>query len=61
MGRIRTKLTKRLTRKVMNEAEFTADFEQNKVIMDQVAKSHSKKFRNIIAGYATKLVKNKKY
>jgi small subunit ribosomal protein S17e len=61
MGRIRTKLTKRLTRKIMGEAEFTADFEANKLLLDSVAVTQSKKFRNVIAGYATKLAKSKKY
>jgi small subunit ribosomal protein S17e len=61
MGRIRTKLTKRLTRKMMGEAEFTADFEANKKLLDSIAISQSKKFRNIIAGYASKLAKAKKY
>lgn len=61
MGRIRTKLTKRLTRKVMKEAEFTGDFEKNKILLGEIAVTHSKKFRNVIAGYATKLAQVKKF
>lgn len=45
----------------MQEGEFKHDFQENKQVMDQVAKTHSKKFRNVIAGYATKLAKAKKY
>ena len=61
MGRVRHKYTKRMTRKVMENAEFTSDFEENKVTLSAIADISSKKIRNVIAGYATKLAKAKKY
>ncbi|MFT7615640.1 MAG: ribosomal protein S17E [Candidatus Woesearchaeota archaeon] len=61
MGRIRTKLTKRLTRKVMTAGEFGKSFEENKKTLGEVAIVHSKKIRNIIAGYAVKIVKSRRY
>ncbi|HLP80298.1 MAG TPA: 30S ribosomal protein S17e [Acidobacteriota bacterium] len=57
MGRIKTKRIKRYTRRVMKETEFTGEFGANKGKFMEVAKAHSKKIRNIIAGYATRLVK----
>jgi len=45
---------------VMKEsADFTPDFTNNKTVFDKVALSHSKKIRNIIAGYAARLAKKK--
>jgi small subunit ribosomal protein S17e len=58
MGRIKTKQIKRLTRMVMEESdEFTTDFAKNKEVMDKVALTRSKKIRNVVAGYAARLVK----
>ena len=58
MGRIKTKQTKRLTKMLMAETEgFTTDFEKNKKVIEQNASAMSKKMRNTIAGYATRLVK----
>lgn len=60
MGRIRSKLVKRVTRDILKQAEFTEDFEKNKQIMAETVQTNSKKFRNIIAGYAAKLTKRTK-
>ena len=60
MGRIRTQLVKRNTQKVLKAGEFTKDYTQNKEVLSKVAKTYSKKIRNIVAGYATKLTKMKK-
>ena len=61
MGRIKTKLVKRITlelvRKHLNE--FKPGFEENKVLVRQFANVENKKLRNIIAGYVTRLVKHK--
>lgn len=59
MGRIKTKLTKRKTRELLDSygEKFTADFDENKKIIAQLAEIPSKKLRNIIAGYATRLKK----
>ena len=61
MGRIKTKLTKRTTIEIMSEHadKFTDDFEKNKARVDELLDIPSKKIRNIVAGYATRLAKNK--
>ncbi len=57
MGRIKTTLTKRKTRELLQKhgEVFTTDFSQNKVLTSRYASVQSKKLRNIIAGYATRL------
>jgi small subunit ribosomal protein S17e len=59
MGRIKTKLSKALTNEVFEKynSEFTTDFEKNKAVINEVEVGASKKIRNIIAGYATRLKK----
>ena len=59
MGRIKTKLIKRTTEELFgkNSAEFTNDFEDNKKTVDSKLSISSKKMRNIIAGYATRMKK----
>ena len=60
MGRIKTKLVKALTNEVYSKHkdEFTTDFEKNKVVINSKQKGASKKLRNIIAGYATRMKKH---
>tara|TARA_Y100000310_G_C20689201_1_gene821104 strand:- start:2602 stop:2796 length:195 start_codon:yes stop_codon:yes gene_type:complete len=62
MGRIKTQLIKRTTNKLLatNRDKFTKDFEQNKESVQQLLTHANKKMRNIIAGYATRLVRNEK-
>jgi len=62
MGRIKTMLIKRTTEELMEKHsdEFTTSFDDNKRILGTKAKISSKKMRNIIAGYATRLKKNNK-
>jgi small subunit ribosomal protein S17e len=59
MGRIKTMLIKRSTTDIMAKhgEEFTNDFNQNKRVLDSKVKISSKKMRNVIAGYTTKLKK----
>ena len=61
MGRIKTKLTKRVTLKLvkMHRDEFKKDFKSNKELVTKFADIPSKKLRNIIAGYVTRLVNTK--
>ena len=61
MGRIKTKLTKRITNRLVREHtdDFKNDFESNKQLVTKFADIPSKKLRNIIAGYVTRLVKTK--
>jgi len=60
MGRIKTKLIKSVTNEMfdMHTEEFTTEFGQNKVLVNRFQSGASKKLRNIIAGYATRLKKH---
>ena len=62
MGRIKTKFVKRVTNDLYAEIEkdLTKDFNENKKIVDSKLKI-SKKLRNIVAGYATRLKTNARY
>lgn len=59
MGRIKTTLIKRTSNKIFsdNPTLFKKSFEENKVIVSSLIETKSKKFRNIIAGYVTRLAK----
>jgi small subunit ribosomal protein S17e len=63
VGRIKTRPLKRVTREIMEAhgERFTNDFDNNKKLVSEVADVSSKKLRNIIAGYATRLKKADKY
>ncbi len=57
MGRIKTAKIKRVTFELfkVRENDFKDNFEDNKVLLDKFAKIKSKKIRNVIAGYITRL------
>jgi small subunit ribosomal protein S17e len=59
MGRIKTMLIKRTTEELMEKssADFTTDFTENKKILNSKMSIPSKKIRNVIAGYLTRLKK----
>lgn len=59
MGRIKTTFIKRRTKELlkMHGEHFTTDFSDNKVLVGRFAKVQSKKLRNIVAGYMTRLKK----
>jgi len=59
MGRIKTKLTKALTNEAYAKYKerFTTNFSENKQVLNSIQKDASKKMRNVIAGYATRLKK----
>lgn len=61
MGRIKTALIKRVTFKLLegHKDKFTMDFTKNKGLVEQFTNVTSKKIRNIIAGYLTRLTKHK--
>ncbi len=61
MGRIKTTQVKRISQKLVSEHrdKFKQDFEGNKKIVDGLLDVPSKKLRNVIAGYVTRLVKQK--
>lgn len=60
MGRIKTKLIKRSATKLIKKHKFSDDFNKNKKIVEEIKETKSKKLRNIIAGYLTRLVKKEK-
>lgn len=59
MGRIKTKLIKSLTFDLYekHKGTFTNEFENNKKIVSKYIEGASKKVRNSIAGYITRLAK----
>ena len=59
MGRIKTKLQKRISHEVYRDypEEFSGDFENNKLKVNAYVDVSSKKLRNTIAGYITRIVK----
>ncbi len=61
MGRIKTTLIKRTTKKLLDKypEKFKGDFEFNKKELVNVAEIRSKKLRNSIAGYLVRLVKRR--
>lgn len=63
MGRIKTVLIKRKTKELLQKYSdsFTSDFAQNKSLVTQHMQVSSKKLRNIVAGYVTRLKKKGVY
>ncbi|MBU0667192.1 MAG: 30S ribosomal protein S17e [Nanoarchaeota archaeon] len=61
MGRIKTQLAKRLSQKLISRKGelFSTDFEKNKELVAKSLDVPSKKIRNVIAGYISRLVKNR--
>lgn len=57
MGRIKTGLVKRLTKEIMkvHSDQFTSNFQENKDVLKRISNMPSKKIRNIVAGYTTRL------
>ncbi|MBI2574533.1 30S ribosomal protein S17e [Candidatus Woesearchaeota archaeon] len=62
MGRIKTQLIKSTAVKIveMHGSSFTKDFKENKALISKYAIVNSKKLKNSIAGYVTRLVRLKK-
>lgn len=61
MGRIKTTLIKRISKELLKKhgSHFKRTFKANKEIIPKFAEIHSKKLRNVIAGYITHLKKTK--
>ena len=59
MGRIKTRLIKRVTNELVREHgdECAPDFNGSKVVVTKYIDTQSKKLRNMIAGYAARLKK----
>jgi len=64
VGRIKTDFIKSITKQILEKykgkVKFTDDFVKNKEILDKIIEIESKKIKNQIAGYITKLVKSGK-
>ena len=60
MGRIKTRKLKSASKTLFerHEPSFTTEFAKNKEVVSQYLSTSSKKLRNIIAGYATRLKKH---
>ena len=60
MGRIKTSLVKRTSKKLLDKSPdtFTPDFESNKKSLGKTMPS--KRMRNMIAGYISRIKKNTK-
>lgn len=56
MGRIKTKLIKRVTNDLVEEysTDLRNNFTENKKFVEQFTTGTTKKIRNVIAGYATR-------
>jgi len=59
MGRIKTTLIKRTSRKLFrwHKEQFTADFEKDKPVLRDILVFKNKKMRNVVLGYITRLKK----
>ena len=62
MGRIKTQLIKSAAVKLVEThgEKFTKDFKDNKVFVTQFAGISSKKLKNAITGYVTRLIRMRK-
>jgi len=61
MGRIKTQLIKRITFEIMKQSkdQLTTQFDGNKKVVADLLGGASKKIRNSVAGYLTRLMKIK--
>jgi len=59
MGKVRIEMVKRISNELVDryERSLTTDFEQNKQFINEIQLDVSKKLRNKIAGYVTRLMK----
>jgi len=62
VGRIKTAQIKRITHDLirLHSSKFTESFEKNQEILNKLISTPSKKLRNKIAGYVTRLIKKGK-
>jgi small subunit ribosomal protein S17e len=58
LGKVRTVLIKRLSRELVDRYpdSFTTEFDQNKEVVDELLTNTTKRLRNRIAGYVTRLM-----
>jgi small subunit ribosomal protein S17e len=60
MGRIKTRLVKSITHSLLEgySDRFSTNYEENKLKVSELVDVKSKKLRNIIAGYVTRIMKS---
>ncbi|AXV37024.1 MAG: 30S ribosomal protein S17e [Methanobacteriaceae archaeon] len=58
MGNIRTSFVKRMAKELIetHPGRFTADFDENKILVQEYSTVSTKHLRNKIAGYVTRLM-----
>lgn len=61
MGRIKTQMIKRLTLQLVKQHKplFSTDYVANKKLVEQLLTGPSKKIRNTVAGYVTRIMQRK--
>jgi small subunit ribosomal protein S17e len=61
MGNIRTSFVKRISKELIEryEDKFSTDFDENKMTVEELSSVSTKHLRNKIAGYVTRLVRQK--
>jgi small subunit ribosomal protein S17e len=62
MGNIRTSFVKRISKELIeiHRGKFTTDFDENKKLVSEYSTVNTKHLRNKIAGYVTRLVRQRK-
>ncbi len=61
MGKVRIEIVKRASKELMSRypERFTANFEENKQFLKEIGFTLSKRLRNRVAGYITRMVKTR--
>ncbi len=61
MGNIRTAFVKRIAKELVenNPGKFTTNFDENKKLVEELSTVSTKHLRNKIAGYITRLMKQR--
>ena len=59
MGRIKTRLVKAITQQLLDEhrESFSTNYEENKLKIAELTDVKSKKLKNVIAGYTTRMMR----
>jgi len=62
MGKVRTELVKRISEELVERypRSFTSEFEENKRFLGEIGLDVSKKLRNRIAGYTSRIIRIRK-
>lgn len=58
MGRIKSKDVKIFAYQLLSTGKFTDDFEKNKILIEEMKLPLTKRMKNKVTGYITRLVKN---